>query len=168
MSNKHRSRWQGGNQQNALLENKTVCEQRHSLSWSVFRPEWTVKGWNLTAHISADKTNPTPRRPSVMWNACKYDYQRNINSRCAVDSLHTVIVKLCYYCAHNDQYRLYRQCDSEHLEQELRRKNIMVHLGKAQPICDILCFCSRFPSAFALSNIMWFRKTPLASQSLDY
>lgn len=39
----------------------------------------------------------------------------------------------CHYCTHNDQHCLYRQCDSEHLERERGRKNIIV------PLLLLLC-----------------------------
>lgn len=57
----------GADQQNALLENQTACEQRQSPSQRVFRLERTVR--NSTARIAAGGTNQTPPRQPLMWNA---------------------------------------------------------------------------------------------------
>lgn len=47
----------------------------------------------------------------------------------------------CYYCEHNDQYRLHRRCDSEHLEQELRWKDIIVTFSVFAGVSLLLLLC---------------------------
>lgn len=132
-----------------------MCEERQSPSRNVFRLEWTVKGRNLTAfrrraaHISAAETNQTLQRQSMMWNACKYDDQRNINSRCAVGSVRTVIANPNPSIAHIMINIVFAATATLNIwSKNSDGKNIVVHLENAEPNCDIQCFRSPFPSAF--------------------